>query len=181
LKSVLRGEWTLPGGASSFGPSAAIEFMPIKNRLEIELGVSPMFSRGRTEYDTELVFKTPLLLGLPDNVEVMFGGGPAWLPWRDRGRALFDSIAKRIDPAFAEAWYNLGDLLDDPRRSETAIECYRKALQVAPDYVDAMFNLALLLQRRNRKRRGGRLLASLSRYRRPIGMGYPRTPITEIL
>jgi hypothetical protein len=37
---------------SSFGPSAAIEFAPIKDR----------------------VFKTPLPLGLPDNVEVMFGG-----------------------------------------------------------------------------------------------------------
>jgi tetratricopeptide (TPR) repeat protein len=29
------------------------------------------------------------------------------------------------------------------------MECFRKSLQVAPDYVDAMFNLALLLQRRN--------------------------------
>jgi hypothetical protein len=32
-------------------------------------------------------------------------------------------------------------------RSEAAIECFRKSLQVAPDYVDAMFNLPLLLQR----------------------------------
>jgi tetratricopeptide (TPR) repeat protein len=57
--------------------------------------------------------------------------------------------ATRIDPAFAEAWYNLGDLLDDQGRSEAAIECLRKSLQAAPDYIDAMFNLALLLQRRN--------------------------------
>jgi tetratricopeptide (TPR) repeat protein len=57
--------------------------------------------------------------------------------------------ATRIDPAFAEAWYNLGDLLDDQGRSEAAIECLRKAVQVAPDYSDAMFNLALLLQRKN--------------------------------
>ena len=28
---------------------------------------------------------------------------------------------------------------------ETAIECLRTALRVAPDYADAMFNLALLL------------------------------------
>jgi tetratricopeptide (TPR) repeat protein len=39
-------------------------------------------------------------------------------------------------------------LLDDQGRSETAIECLRKALLVAPDYIDAMFNLALLLQRK---------------------------------
>ena len=57
--------------------------------------------------------------------------------------------ATRADPTFAEAWYNLGDLLDDQGRSEAAIECLRTALHVAPDYADAMFNLALLLQRKN--------------------------------
>jgi tetratricopeptide (TPR) repeat protein len=39
-------------------------------------------------------------------------------------------------------------LLDDQGRSEAAVECLRKALLVAPDYIDAMFNLALLLQRK---------------------------------
>jgi tetratricopeptide (TPR) repeat protein len=40
-------------------------------------------------------------------------------------------------------------LLDDQGRAEAAIECLRKALQVAPGYANAMFNLALLLQRKN--------------------------------
>jgi tetratricopeptide (TPR) repeat protein len=53
------------------------------------------------------------------------------------------------NPAFAEAWYNLADLLDDQGRSNDAIECLRKALLVAPGYNDAMFNLALLLQRKS--------------------------------
>ena len=57
--------------------------------------------------------------------------------------------ATRVDPSFAEAWYNLGDLLDEQRRHDAAIECLRKALLVAPNYTDAMFNLALLLQRKN--------------------------------
>jgi tetratricopeptide (TPR) repeat protein len=57
--------------------------------------------------------------------------------------------ATRVDPTFANAWYNLSDLLDDQGRVETAIECLRTALRVAPDYADAMFNLALLLQRSN--------------------------------
>jgi tetratricopeptide (TPR) repeat protein len=57
--------------------------------------------------------------------------------------------ATRVDPAFAQAWYNPGDLLDDQGRPEAAIECLRKALRVAPDYADAMFNLALLLQRKD--------------------------------
>jgi len=55
--------------------------------------------------------------------------------------------ATRANPTFAEAWYNLADLLDDQGRSGAAIECLRKALVVLPDYIDAMFNLALLLQR----------------------------------
>jgi tetratricopeptide (TPR) repeat protein len=53
--------------------------------------------------------------------------------------------ATRADPTFAEAWYNLSDLLDEQGRSEAAIDCLRSALRAAPDYTDAMFNLALLL------------------------------------
>ena len=62
-------------------------------------------------------------------------------------------IATRVDPEYAQAWYNLGDLLDDQGRPDAAIECLRKALRVAPDYADAMFNLALLLQRKTNTRR----------------------------
>jgi tetratricopeptide (TPR) repeat protein len=53
--------------------------------------------------------------------------------------------ATRADPTFAEA-----DLLDEQGRSEAAIDCLRRALHAAPDYADAMFNLALLLQRGSR-------------------------------
>src|SRR3974377_1129040 len=55
--------------------------------------------------------------------------------------------ATRVDPTFADVWYNLSDLLDEQGRVEAAIECLHTALRVAPDYADAMFNLALLLQR----------------------------------
>jgi len=58
--------------------------------------------------------------------------------------------ATRADPTFAEAWYNLSDVLDEQGRSEAAIDCLRRALQATPDYADAMFNLALLLQRGSR-------------------------------
>src|SRR5436189_6374742 len=44
----------------------------------------------------------------------------------------------------------LSDLLDKQGRSEAAIDCLRKALRAAPAYIDAVFNLALLLQRRNK-------------------------------
>jgi len=54
--------------------------------------------------------------------------------------------AMSADAMFAEGWYNLSDLLDEKCRSEAAIDCLRRALHAAPDYADAMSNLALLLQ-----------------------------------
>jgi protein O-GlcNAc transferase len=36
--------------------------------------------------------------------------------------------ATRADPTFAEAWYNLSDLLDEQGRSEAAIDCLRRAV-----------------------------------------------------
>jgi tetratricopeptide (TPR) repeat protein len=47
-----------------------------------------------------------------------------------------------------KAWYNLSDLLDEQGRSQAAIDCLPRA-KAAPDCADAMFNLALLLQRNN--------------------------------
>jgi hypothetical protein len=69
------GEWGLPG-ASSFGPSAAVEFEPIKEWLEIEAGVSPLFNGGHTEWNTDLLFKKPFTLS--EQVEFMVGAGPSW-------------------------------------------------------------------------------------------------------
>jgi hypothetical protein len=53
------GEWALPSGGSGFGPTAAVEFTPIKNWLEIEAGVATLFSQGQTEWDTDFLFKKP--------------------------------------------------------------------------------------------------------------------------
>jgi tetratricopeptide (TPR) repeat protein len=59
------------------------------------------------------------------------------------------SAATRVDPNFADAWYNLSDLFDQQGRVEAAIECLRMTVKILPDYVDAMFNIALLPQRTN--------------------------------
>jgi hypothetical protein len=69
------GDWGLPG-PSDFGPSVAVEFTPIKDWLEIEGGVAPMFRSGRTEWDADLLFKKPFTLS--DKVEFMVGVGPQW-------------------------------------------------------------------------------------------------------
>ena len=58
-------------------------------------------------------------------------------------------VGTRADPTFADARYNLSDLLDEQGRVEAAIECLRTSLRAAPYYADAMFNLALPLQRKN--------------------------------
>jgi hypothetical protein len=70
------GEWALTHGAPSYGPSVAVEFTPIKDKLEIEAGVTPFFSRQQTEWDTDFLFKKPYTLS--KTVEFMFGAGPEW-------------------------------------------------------------------------------------------------------
>jgi hypothetical protein len=70
------GEWGLRDGGSSFGPAAAVEFTPIKDWLEIEVGTSLLFSGGHAEWDTDLLFKKPFTLS--DKVEFMIGVGPEW-------------------------------------------------------------------------------------------------------
>ena len=72
-------EWAIPGGDVGFGPSVGIEYTLIKEWLEVEVEVevSPLFGAGRTDWDTELIFKKPY--NLSDKMEKMPGIGPAWL------------------------------------------------------------------------------------------------------
>jgi hypothetical protein len=70
------GEWAIPEGGSSIGPSLAAEFAAFHDKLEIEIGVSPLFTRCETEWNTDLVFKVPIFSH--DNVDVTFGLGPEW-------------------------------------------------------------------------------------------------------
>ena len=87
------GEWGLPSGGSSFGPTGAVEFTPIKNWLEIETGVTSLFSRGQTEWDTDLLFKKPF--DLSPTVEFEPGVGPAWVHTIGAGRTT-NSVAGEV-------------------------------------------------------------------------------------
>ena len=52
--------WSLKHGGSSFGADAAVEVTPIENWLELEAGVTPLFSRHHSvEWNTDLLFKKP--------------------------------------------------------------------------------------------------------------------------
>ncbi len=75
--------WNLKGGGSSFGADVAAEITPIENWLEIEAGVTPLFTRHSTEWDTDVLFKKPWTLS--KKAEVMFGVGPEWVHIRQYG------------------------------------------------------------------------------------------------
>jgi len=70
------------GGASS-GPTVAVEFTPIEKWLEIEAGVTPLFSRHSTEWGTDLLFKKPW--SLSKKADFMLGLGPEWVHSNTRG------------------------------------------------------------------------------------------------
>lgn len=83
------GEWALNHGVPAYGPNFAVEVTPIKERLEIEAGTTPFFSRGQKEWDTDLLFKKPYTLS--KTAEFMFGAGPEWAHTTKAGKST-DSI-----------------------------------------------------------------------------------------
>lgn len=77
------GSWNVTDGGRSFGPAAAVEFTPIEDWLEIEAGVTPLFARHSTEWDTDVLFKKPWTLSR--KAEFMLGAGPEWVHARNSG------------------------------------------------------------------------------------------------
>ena len=77
------GSRSLKGGGSSYGADVAAEVTPIENWLELEVGVTPLFSRHSTEWDADLLFKKPWTLSR--HVEFMIGAGPEWIHTRESG------------------------------------------------------------------------------------------------
>jgi hypothetical protein len=77
-------DWGLNGGGPGFGPSVAVEFTPIKNWLEVESGVATSLSRGKTEWDTDFIFKKPF--DLSPTIEFEPGLGPVWIRTQESGR-----------------------------------------------------------------------------------------------
>jgi hypothetical protein len=82
--------WDVKGGAATFAPDFAVETTPIENWLELEAGTTPFFTRNRTEWDTDLLFKKPWTLS--KKVEFMFGVGPEWVHVSQNGEAT-NSVA----------------------------------------------------------------------------------------
>ena len=68
--------WSITEGGSSFGPTVAVEVTPIENWLELEMGLTPLFTRHSTEWDADILFKKPWTLS--KKMEFMVGVGPQW-------------------------------------------------------------------------------------------------------
>jgi hypothetical protein len=75
--------WNFKGGWG-FGPTVAVEVTPIEKWLELEAGVTPLFSRRSTEWGTDLLFKKPWTLSR--KVELMIGIGPEWVHTNEAGK-----------------------------------------------------------------------------------------------
>jgi hypothetical protein len=82
--------WNFSGGAATFAPNLAAEATPIENWLELEIGVSPFYTRTSTEWDTDLLFKKPWTISRKS--EFMLGVGPEWVHLKQNGK-VSDSIA----------------------------------------------------------------------------------------
>lgn len=82
--------WNVTSGGFSVAPTAAVEVTPIEKWLELEAGVTPIFSRRSTEWDIDLLFKKPWTLS--KNVEFMAGVGPEWVHVR-QGAVTTNSVA----------------------------------------------------------------------------------------
>jgi hypothetical protein len=82
--------WNVKGGGSSFGPTVAVEVTPIEKWLELEAGVTPLFSRHTTEWDIDLLFKKPWTLS--KKAEFMIGVGPQWVHATSYGKTT-DSVS----------------------------------------------------------------------------------------
>ena len=65
----------------------------------------------------------------------------------DEAAACYER-ALRLNPGYAEARNNLGNVLKDRDKLDEAAACYQRALELKPDYALAHYNLGLLWQDR---------------------------------
>ena len=100
--------WSITDPGSSLGPTVAIEFTPIKNWLELEIGTTSSFGRHSTEWSTDFLFKKPW--DLSPKAEFMVGLGPEWINARKFG-VRTNSVAGEavLDFMFwTSAWHRIG-------------------------------------------------------------------------
>ena len=61
--------------------------------------------------------------------------------------------AIEVDPRYALAYFDLGNVLDETGRLQDAIRAYQAAISLAPTYADAHYNLALAFDKSRQPRK----------------------------
>jgi len=69
------------------------------------------------------------------------------------GAVAADRQAVAVDPRYALAYFDLGNVLDETGRLQEAINAYHAAIALAPTYADAHYNLALAYEKSRRPRK----------------------------
>ncbi len=82
----------------------------------------------------------------------LLGVNPAMIP-------KFESIVQRVAPDSAPAWVGLGILYQYKNRLEDAQRCYRKAIELDPEFPDAHYRLGTAYQAQHK------LLDAITEYR----------------
>ena len=59
----------------------------------------------------------------------------------------YRQAVRKADSRYALAYFDLGNVLDETGRVQEAIQTYKTALQLAPTYADAHYNLALAFEK----------------------------------
>jgi protein O-GlcNAc transferase len=62
--------------------------------------------------------------------------------------------ALALAPGFADAWNNLGNVYQDLRQPDQALDCYRRAIRLSPESVHAWRNLGYVLKEQGRIEEG---------------------------
>jgi tetratricopeptide (TPR) repeat protein len=60
--------------------------------------------------------------------------------------------ATEKDPGYVLAFFDLGNVLDELERPDESIAAYQRAVELAPRYADAHYNLALAFERKGERR-----------------------------
>jgi hypothetical protein len=115
------GEWPLTNVPGNFGGTFAVEFTPIENWLEIEIGLTSLNTTGHTELSGDLLFKKPFQI--TPSFEFMIGAGPSFsqtLNGPDQGTAVSAEFALDFMfwPTKDVGWYFEPTYSINPRTGE---------------------------------------------------------------
>jgi tetratricopeptide (TPR) repeat protein len=90
---------------------------------------------------------------IPGHASSAINLGTIFYGRRDYARAeQLYRMATESDSSYALAFFDLGNVLDELKRMPDAIDAYRRAIELRPDYADAHYNLALALERHGQRR-----------------------------